>query len=132
MPPSRVSEWLKRQFPQLEVLDAWNEVKDKVREESPEAYAFLDPLARDDHVGAAKAVLAWGTVVDAVAKVFGSQEAAKAVLASPLVVNATAEVMERVDEVFPEETFIRIMERLRLPREKPATEEVGPGRTSPS
>ena len=120
MPPSRLSEWVKRQFPQLEVLDGWNQVKDKVREESPEAYAVLDALVRDDHIGAAKAVLAWGSVVDGFAEVLGSQDAAKAFLAAPLVVNGMAEVMERVDEVFPEETFIRIMERLRLPREAPA------------
>jgi len=115
MPPSRLSEWFKRQFPQMEVLDAWNEVGEKVREESPEAYAVLDALARDDHVGAAKALLSWGSIVDGFAEALGSQEAAKAFLAGPIVTGMAA-AMERVDEVFPEETFIRIMERLRLPR----------------
>ena len=75
------------------IVGVWDEVKDKVREEAPELYDFLDGLARDDYQAAARALLASGAIVDAV-----------------------AEVLKRVDELLPEEKIIAIMERVGLPR----------------
>ena len=90
---SKLSQIVDRVKSLMGVLAVWEEVKYKVREEAPEFYGFLDALARDDHQAAARELLAWGSVVDAV-----------------------AEVLRRADEMFPEEKMVRLMELARLPR----------------
>ena len=76
------------------MLAVWDEVREQVKEQAPELFGLLDALARDDYEGAARELLNWGTVVEAV-----------------------ADVLKRVDEVLPEEKIIALMERLGLPRE---------------
>lgn len=79
------------------IVSVWDEVKDKVKEEAPELFALLDALARDDYQAAARELLNWGSVVDAV-----------------------AELLKRVDDILPEEKIIKVMERVGLQRDAPA------------
>lgn len=91
---SKLTEKLKQVQSLLGLASVWDEVKDKVKEEAPEVYGLLDALARDDYQAAARALLSWGAVVDAV-----------------------AEVLKKVDDVLPEERIISLMERVGLPRD---------------
>lgn len=76
------------------IVAVWDDVKEKVKETSPELYGFFDALARDDRHAAARELLNWESVVDVVAA-----------------------LLERVDDIFPEEKVIALMELARLPRE---------------